>query len=346
MKILVIFTGGTIGSSIKQGGADVDQTMQHVLLKQYKNDSNIEFITSSPYSVLSENLSAIELNLLQNEIAKGLESDNDGIIVTHGTDTLQYTAAAIEIAFSNTNRPIVFVSADYPLENPKTNGHINFEAAVEFIKTKKQNGVFVSYKNNTEKKTAIHIASHILQHLELDSNIYSLDSAPFATYDKEIVFNHEPIRPESSIGTVNYMSNPGILSIESCPGNHYSYSLEQVQAIILKPYHSGTLNTSNHAFCNFCRQAKERKVPVFVMSSSTNVSYKSTELYHDLGITPIYHSTYISAYIKIWAAISLGKSADTFVNTQNAQRKLNKRPNYKRIIMNKLYIFIFSNVIN
>ena len=175
MKILVIFTGGTIGTSIKNGWADIDNKTKYVLLKGYNKDE-IEFVTASPYSTLSENLSAKHLNLLQKEIGDNLTKDFDGIIVTHGTDTLQYTATAIEYAFNGCEIPIVFVSADYPLEDDRTNGFANFETAVEFIKSKSANGVFVSYKNNDENNTNIHVGSRILQHSEYDANIYSLDT--------------------------------------------------------------------------------------------------------------------------------------------------------------------------
>ena len=61
MRIAVIFTGGTIGSSIKDNFIGVNNKMQYVLLKKYENDKEIVFETSSPYSILSENLSANEL---------------------------------------------------------------------------------------------------------------------------------------------------------------------------------------------------------------------------------------------------------------------------------------------
>ena len=109
MKILVIFTGGTIGTSIKNGWADIDNNAKYVLLDSYNNKHKIEFVTASPYSTLSENLSAKHLNLLQKEIGDNLTKDFDGIIVTHGTDTLQYTATAIEYAFNGCEIPIVFV---------------------------------------------------------------------------------------------------------------------------------------------------------------------------------------------------------------------------------------------
>ena len=183
MKIAVIFTGGTIGSCLKGDFIGVDNKMQYVLLKDYENDNEIVFETSCPYSILSENLSANELNLLQKEIKEKLSQDYDGIIVTHGSDTLQCSSTAIEMAFGDCSIPIIFVSADYPLEDERSNGYPNLQCAVEFIRNKIGNGVFVSYKNDNEIITAIHIPSRILGHNELSANVYSIDKIPYAQYN-------------------------------------------------------------------------------------------------------------------------------------------------------------------
>ncbi len=318
MKILVIFTGGTIGTSTKDGWTDIDAGTKYVLLDSYNNKGEIEFVTASPYSTLSENLSAKHLNLLQKEIRDNLTKDFDGIIVTHGTDTLQYTAAAIEYAFNGCQIPIVFVSADYPLEDSRTNGFINFEVAVEFIKSKSANGVFVSYKNNDEDNTNIHIGSRILQHSEYDANIYSIDNVPFATYSDKITMSNMKIKNTNNIGIVNYIENPCILSVESCPGNNYAYCLDNVNAVILKPYHSGTLNTANSCLMDFCKFASKKNIPVFVTGTHYGVAYKSTELYSELGVKLVPFGTYISAYMKIWAGISLGENIEEFVNNRIA----------------------------
>lgn len=316
MKILVIFTGGTIVTCIKDGWASIDNSAKYKLLNNFdckKND--VEFVTASPYNILSENLSATELNLLQKEIQNNLNKDFDGIIVTHGTDTLQYTASAIEYAFNGCSVPIVFVSADYPLENPDTNGYANFEAAVNFIKSGTANGIFVSYKNNDCDFTGIHIASRILQHREWDSNIYSTDGKPFAIYNGTVVLNDiDFCNSKSGIGITDYVDNPKILCIESFPGNNYAYCLDNVNAVILKPYHSGTLDTANKNFQDFCSKAKEKNVPVFLTNAEYGTSYESSKIFNNLNIKVLPPAAFISMYIKIWAAISRKENIEEFVS--------------------------------
>lgn len=302
MKIAVIFTGGTIGSCIKDDFIGVDNKMQYVLLKNYENDNEIVFDTSSPYSILSENLSAKELNLLQKEIAEKLSQDFDGIIVTHGSDTLQYSSTAIENAFGDCKIPVLFVSADYPLEDNRSNGFANFKCAVEFIRNKISNGVFVSYKNDDENITNIHIPSKLLGHNELNANVYSIDKSPFAQYDGNFTVND--VYSCKGNGIVNYSEDSQILVVSSVPADNYSYSLKNVKAILFKPYHSATLNTSNEKLVSFCKSATEKRIPMYVLGAKSETGYESTRIYKDLNINILPYGTFVSAYMKLWAELS------------------------------------------
>ncbi len=308
MKILVIFTGGTIGSRMKNGWFSTDNNTNYTLLEPFKDAEDIEFDTASPFTILSENLSANELNLLQKEVAVALGKNYDGIIITHGTDTLQYAACAIENAFGKCSVPVIFVSAAYPLEDARTNGFDNFRAALEFIKGKVENGVFVSYKNEKDSFISIHKASSLLQHSEGSSDLYSIDGTAFAAYDgKNFTKSNICEKKCRSLGVVEYANDPGILLIESHPADSFSYSLCGIKAVIIKPYHSATLCTANPRLESFCEKARSEKIPVFVSGVKDGTSYESTSLFGNLGITPLPYGTLISAYMKLWAGISQGE---------------------------------------
>ncbi|MBR2954057.1 MAG: asparaginase [Clostridia bacterium] len=305
MKIAVIFTGGTIGSRTNNKWITVDATTKYDLLKHYENDKDITFKTFSPYNILSENLSAKELNLLQKELCERLSENYDGIIVTHGSDTLQCTSTAIEMAFGNCSIPVIFVSADYPLDNEKSNGYPNFRCAVEFIKNKIANGVFVSYKNDDELITNIHIPSRILMHNELNANIYSINRKPFAEFNGEFKINNVNIPENKEItGIVNYTDDSQILVIPNMPGQSYSYNLDNTKAILFRSYHSATLNTANKKFVAFCKKASEMNIPMFVLGPESDTNYESTKVFKDLNIKILPYGTFISAYMKLWAKIS------------------------------------------
>ncbi len=208
MNILVIFTGGTISSSERGGYIGPDEQNNYRLINEYKKRSpekcaDINFSTSSPYYILSENLTGKHINLLADCIDKALSSDAcDGIIIAHGTDTLQYTAAGLSYIYSDINIPIVLVSSNYILDDRRANGYDNFSAAVNFImtcsktaektinasaqknagnnlaienNTANYNGVYVAYKNENEP-AVIHYGARLLSHASYSDKIYSVDN--------------------------------------------------------------------------------------------------------------------------------------------------------------------------
>lgn len=305
MKISVIFTGGTIGTTVKDGWMTPDENTRYTLLETYKKENtDVSFETSAPYTILSENLSAKELNLLISEIERALLSDCDGIIVTHGTDTLQYSAIAAEYAFNDCNIPVLFVSAAYPPDDARTNAHENFRCAVEFIKNGVGKGVFVCYKNDNESATNIHIPSKILSHGECDANLFTIDKKPCAVYENGCFKINETGKSKVSYKSVRLTDDPKILVISSQPGDGFSYSLENVNAVIIKPYHSATLATANENLKRFCVKAKEKNIPVYVVNVKEGINYESTKEFEKLGIVPYCYGTFVAAYMDIWYKLS------------------------------------------
>ncbi len=315
MKILVIFTGGTIRSAVSDGWISPSDDMKYLLINKFREttDDEIQFDTLAPYTILSENLSAENLNMLIKCVRDNIDS-YDGIIVTHGTDTLQYSAAALALVLGDDCNPIVLVSSNFPLEDKRSNGLPNFIAAVEFIKSGCGSGVFVSYKNKDEN-TKIHRATEIVSHVETFDEIYSIDNQPFAVYDHKIILNpkFKSIHSREPIAGAEFCHNSGILSVVAMPGDSFCYDLSQYKAVILRPYHSGTLNTSSTEFVSFCKKAKDMEVQLFVVNAPEGVTYNSAESFDDLGLISLKQSAFPSVYMKLWLAISLNEDICRFL---------------------------------
>lgn len=142
MNITVIFTGGTIGSSVQQEFVSTDAQMPYRLLAMYEAEQKKRgaaipnFRTQAPYTTLSEYMDGSHLNRLIACVHSLLTTDDpdiDGIIITHGTDTLPFTAAALGMCFAYAKIPILLVSSNYILDDPRANGLTNFTAAVDYI---------------------------------------------------------------------------------------------------------------------------------------------------------------------------------------------------------------------
>ncbi len=319
-RILVVFTGGTIGSSISDGWISPDDSTKHLIIKEYKEktgDKETVFIPLTPYTTLSEYLSAKEINLLSDSIFDNM--NYDGIIVTHGTDTIQYTAAALSYMLSGAEIPIVLVSAAYPLEDEMSNGVSNFIGAVEFIKAKTGKGVFVSYKNKESDRTDFHLGTQLMAHQEGDADLYSLDKVPYAYLDENGITINKEIKASKGAGRVELSCYPEILMIESKVGESYDYNLKNIKAVILVPYHSATLNTKDENFIDLCLKAREKGIPVFLVNKRKGITYESAKLYDDLRIELLPFSSKISIYVKCWIGLSKGEDIREFVKTPLAQ---------------------------
>ena len=304
MKILVIFTGGTIGSTVSNGWISPDDTTRYALINAYKNKfgEDVEFVTSAPFSILSENLSAETLKILTDEVCNAVKKDFDGIIVTHGTDTLQFSAAALAYATGNDCIPTVLVSSNYPLDDPRSNGNANFKAAVDFIRGKHGTGVFIAYQN-AGGPVKFHNALAAVDHLEADDSVFSIYGNVYAKETENGIHVLGKCAPCETVPAV-FGEDSRILTIELHPANGYAYPLEHYRAVILRPYHSGTLNTDSSAFAAFCKRAKEAGIPVYAVNIQSGDTYESSKTFDELGITPLYNTTFAAAYVKLWMQLS------------------------------------------
>ena len=312
-NILVVFTGGTIGSTAIDGTINTASSQSYKLLelfeKTYSSSNNLSFRSIQPVQLLSENL----FPSVWETLAKAIEAENvshfDGIIITHGTDTLAYTAAALSLYFNNISIPVLLVSSDMPLDSPKANGLINFNCAVEFIKQRKEAGVFVPYKNQNAK-TLIHHGSRIASCLQMSSDFISIQSKAYLSFEKNSFHQQNVTLPNDRAPeqlTPHFSTR--ILLIRPYPGLDYSqYNLNQVEVILHDLYHSGTACTSsdwgeNYSLLQFIEKCRHKGIAFYITPAIKNAdTYNSTRLLIDHGAKMIWNMSLESSYAKLLLA--------------------------------------------
>ncbi len=304
LKILVILTGGTIGSELNGeyiATASGDNKYQIIeLYKESNPDISREtvFDTANPYTILSENLSGCHINKLLDSIKQASRKKDeiyDGIIVTHGTDTLQYSASAAALAFNDTAIPIIFVSSNYILTDKKANGLNNFSLAVNYIREKKTPGVYTAY--DSEIKDCL----CLLPHMSYSDKLYDIE---LSSDTLKAVF--DDFTDKSSIKDIKLSDNAPILYLKAVPGQVYpDIDKSKIKAILLETYHSGTLGTDNAAFSEFCETAYKFNVPVYVVGVDERDQYESTRLYKNLHLNVLIRISPVIAYMKLWFLFSI-----------------------------------------
>lgn len=112
--VSLISTGGTISSRVdyKTGGVYMFMTPEEFLynIPELANIINIKSIIN-PFTKASEDMNHEDWQVIAKEAAKELNKSAKGVIVTHGTDTLHYTSAALSFMLQNLSKPVVLVGA-------------------------------------------------------------------------------------------------------------------------------------------------------------------------------------------------------------------------------------------
>jgi len=312
-KILLVFTGGTIGSTAVNGTINTSEQQGYKLLQlfeqTYSNTEQLSFKTIQPLQLLSENL----FPSIWETLIKAIEAENiaqyDGIIVTHGTDTLAYTAAALGLYFNSIKIPVMLVSSDHPLEHPQANGLSNFYCAIEFIKQRKQAGVFVPYKN-PGSETLVHIATRLSSSLPLSGDFISVQSQAYLLFKQNTFQQLKPLDKQPCTGRQLLASfSSSVLLIRPYPGLDYShFQLDQVDVVIHDLYHSGTACSSsdwgeNHSLVNFIEKCKQKNIDLYMAPAiKTADAYDSSQILQKHGAMMIWNMSIESAYVKLLLA--------------------------------------------
>ena len=126
-KILVLHTGGTISMHADEAGnvrPDTDNPMNHVGV----NLENIQVTALDFFNVPSPHITPKHMLKLYQEIKKN--ADNyDGIVITHGTDTLEETAYFLD-TMEIPNIPIVLTGAMRSSNELGSDGVYNYLSAL------------------------------------------------------------------------------------------------------------------------------------------------------------------------------------------------------------------------
>ncbi|MEM4714005.1 MAG: Glu-tRNA(Gln) amidotransferase subunit GatD [Candidatus Nanoarchaeia archaeon] len=137
--VSLIATGGTITSKVDYitGGVEPLTKPEELLLStpELLDVVNIKSILQ-PFSIWSEDMTWVEWQKIAKLAAKELNNDEiKGIIITHGTDTLHYTSAALSFMLRNLNKPVALVGGQRSSDRGSFDGGLNLICAGQFTKS-------------------------------------------------------------------------------------------------------------------------------------------------------------------------------------------------------------------
>ena len=133
-KVLIIYTGGTIGMVQGKDGSlhpfaleGIYQAVPQLEMCDYKIDScQLDNIIDS--SNMTPKVWVDIAEIIEREYA-----NYDGFLVLHGTDTMAYTASALSFMLENLGKPVVLTGSQLPLGMLRSDGRENIISALEIV---------------------------------------------------------------------------------------------------------------------------------------------------------------------------------------------------------------------
>ncbi|MBQ1678965.1 MAG: asparaginase [Oscillospiraceae bacterium] len=125
-NILVIGTGGTIASEMASDGLAPELNANQLLQYVPQVESFCRPVCKQIFSIDSTNMAPSRWLQIAACIREHYD-EFDGFVITHGTDTMAYTAAALSYLIQRSPKPIILTGAQKPIGSDNTDSKINLE---------------------------------------------------------------------------------------------------------------------------------------------------------------------------------------------------------------------------
>lgn len=263
-KIFVIGTGGAIASTEDKGKyiyGDITQEQLLAMDERIKTEFDIE--STSLFRLNSANMQPEHWFSLANMIYYKISSgDYDGIVVTHGTATMQQTATAMSFLVQNIPIPIVFTGSSIIPTEIGSDAQRNFYDALRVAASDIAEAVIVFNGKILRGTKTKHIRTADFDPFD------SMDIQPLGSIQYSVVFEKERVKRNDNKPVLfkNLETNVALIKIH--PGmttkNIDAIIDIGVKGIVLQGHDYGTMPTRKNSLIPSIQKANEKSIPVIL----------------------------------------------------------------------------------
>lgn len=323
-KIVILGFGGTIAmvpdsTGVLKPAKSIEEIL--TIVPSLREMADITFFELE--NLDSTNINPSHWTKLALKVAE-LQGQYDGIIITHGTDTMAYTAGAVAISLGRGLKvPVVLTGSQLPLVNFGTDARFNLENSLKTVLQAREeniNEVMIVFSDRVLRGTRAIKNS--------ESRFTAFDSPAFpdlgAITAIGVAFSPNALKFESSTDQkVQPHFQRGILAVDLVPGLEPGILLEilasgKCQGLLLKSLGAGNVpSESEYSLIPVIKKAtSELNVPVLIstkfVGGNTHLDiYEPGQMALDAGAIPTGDLTDIMAQVKFMWALAQGfRSSD------------------------------------
>ena len=155
--ISLLTTGGTIASTVdyRTGAVTAQFDAEDVLRAVPELAGMANYRGRVVRNILSENMTPAVWQDLAAVVREEIEAGADGVVVMHGTDTMQYSASALSFMI-DTPVPIVFTGSQRSADRPSSDNVVNAVGAVHAAKSDAAEVMIAMHASASDDTVALH----------------------------------------------------------------------------------------------------------------------------------------------------------------------------------------------
>lgn len=300
-KILLITTGGTIASKSSPEGLAPAMTSEELLSYVPEIKELCDVDTIQILNIDSTNIQPEYWLLMVNTI-KGNYDKYDGFVMTHGTDTMAYTSAALSYLIQNVDKPIVITGSQQPMQDAVTDAKKNLVDSFRFAVEENVKGIFIVF----DGKAIIGTRARKIRTKSYSA--FESVNFPYAAY----IDNYKITRftkPENIKEDIKYYANiyPSIFLLKLVPGMEpdvLDYIGEKYEGIVIESYGVGGIpfNDRRDFLSKLGNLTKQGKIVVI----TTQVALEGSDMgIYEVGMKALKNYSVLQAYdMTIEAAVT------------------------------------------
>lgn len=306
-KVCLITTGGTI-SSVYDSQTEVLRpglSVETLLERLPKGMGNVDVCQKELFQLDSANAQPHHWQ----EIASAIKDVNDempdlqGIVITHGTDTMVYSAAAVSFMVQDSGKPIIFTGSQIPATVPWSDGPRNLLDAIRVAAFGDIGETCIVFNGEIHRATRAK---------KLRVNSYdafdSMDPTPLGVLARNIVLYEGRRSRADLVPTFDSLLDDKVWLLKVFPGLPPEILMRVLdmgyRGIVIEGFGSGNIPTEENALTEAIREAVDRGCFV-VISSQCTFGQADLSMYEvgraaaDVGAMSAFDMTSEAAVVKL-----------------------------------------------